>query len=138
MCTSNAIDQKKLGENTVYLVSETMHITCKNFCKKRNIIWRIFTFLFVISGTTLSIWLCWWPQVWTLFDTGLDARQALPRIFWLNSGRRCSESRSCPCHCVRMHSQKFRSHFWMFCFTAQLLFSPILFGFSRYWFLLWV
>lgn len=87
-------------------------------------------------GATLSLWLCRWPQIRALFDTGVDAGQTLPRLFRLKPWRRGSKPRRPTRHCPRMPTQKFRCDLWMLCLTAQLLFPPVLLRLSWHWLIL--
>ena len=100
---------------------------------------RIFKIaVFYFPGATIPLWLCWRPQIWALFDKGVDVTKTLLRFLWVFEYGGCSKSGSTSGHCARMPSQKFWCHSWMFCFSAQLLFPPVLFCLSWHWFLFWI
>ena len=99
----------------------------------------ICTFLFFnFLGATLSLWLCWRSQIWTLSNPGVDAAETLFWFLWLVARGGCPKSGWTSGYRAGMPSQKFRSHTRMFCFTAQLLFPPVLFCLSWHWLVFWI
>ena len=92
----------------------------------------------IFSGATLSLWLCWRSQIWTLFNPGVDAAETLFWFLWLVARGGCPKSGWTSGYRAGMPSQKFRSHTRMFCFTAQLLFPPVLFCLSWHWLVFWI
>ena len=101
------------------------------------LIFILLNFVF-FSGATLSLWLCWRSQIWTLSNPGLDATETLFRFLWLVARGGCPKSGWTSGYRAGMPSQKFRSHTRMFCFTAQLLFPPVLFCLSWHWLVFWI
>ena len=97
-----------------------------------------FLFLSIFSGATLSLWLCWRSQIWTLSNPGVDAAETLFWFLWLVARGGCPKSGWTSGYRAGMPSQKFRSHTRMFCFTAQLLFPPVLFCLSWHWLVFWI
>ena len=92
----------------------------------------------IFSGATLSLWLCWRSQIWTLSNSGVDAVETLFWFLWLVARGGCPKSGWTSGYRAGMPSQKFRSHTRMFCFTAQLLFPPVLFCLSWHWLVFWI